>query len=91
MFDRAALIDELHALKNDVARTLHTAAEGVLDSSKSQAETLADQLKTALGDLGETLSQEDEQLARLLANRPVISLASVFALGVAVGLLLRRN
>jgi ElaB/YqjD/DUF883 family membrane-anchored ribosome-binding protein len=91
MFDQAALIDELHALKKDVARTLHMVAEGVFDSSKDQAQALADQIRSALNDLGETLSQEEEQLAKLVTNRPVISLASIFALGVVVGLLLRRH
>ena len=91
MFDQAALMDELQALKKDVSRVLHTTAEGVFDSSKGRAETLADQIKTALNDLGETLSQEDEQLARLIADRPVTSLASAFALGVVVGILMRRH
>jgi len=91
MFDQSALLDELQALKKDVSRVLHTAAEGAFDSSKSRAEALADQIKTALNDLGETLSQEEEQLARLIADRPVTSLASAFALGVVVGILMRRN
>ena len=91
MFDQATLMNELQALKKDVSRVLHTAAEGVFDDSKSRAETLADQIKTALNDLGETLSQEDEQLARLLADRPVTSLVSAFALGVIVGFLMRRH
>jgi len=91
MFDQGALLDELQALKKDVSRVLHTAAEGAFDSSKSRAEELADQIKTALNDLGETLSQEEGQLARLIADRPVTSLASAFALGVVVGILMRRN
>jgi ElaB/YqjD/DUF883 family membrane-anchored ribosome-binding protein len=91
MFDQSALLDELQALKKDVSRVLHTAAEGAFDSSKSQADALADQIKTTLKDLGETLSQEEEQLARLIADRPVASLASAFALGVFVGILMRRN
>jgi len=91
MFDQATLINELQALKKDVSRVLHTTAEGVFDSSKSGAETVAEQIKTAMNDLGETLSQEEQQLARLIADRPMTSLASAFALGVAVGLLLRRN
>ena len=91
MFDQGTLMDELQALKTDVSRLLHTAAEGVFDSSKGRAETLADQIKAALNDLGETLSQEDEQLARLIADRPLTSLASAFALGVVAGFLLRRH
>jgi ElaB/YqjD/DUF883 family membrane-anchored ribosome-binding protein len=84
-------MNELQALKKDVSRVLHTTAEGVFDSSKGRAETLADQIKTALNDFGETLSQEEEQLARLIADRPVTSLASAFALGVVVGILMRRH
>ena len=91
MFDQAALMDELQALKKEISRVLHTTAEGVFDSSKTRAETLADQIKSALNDLGETLSQEEEQLARLIADRPMTSLASAFALGVVAGLLLRRR
>jgi len=90
MFDQGALMDELQALKKDVSRVLHTAADGVFDSSKAGADALADQVKAALDDLGDTLSQEEEQLAKLIADRPLISLASAFALGVVAGLLLRR-
>jgi len=91
MFDHGALTDELQALKRDVSRVMHTAAEGIFDSSKNRAETLADQIKTALSDLGETLSQEEAELSRLIANRPVTSLASAFALGVVIGVLMRRH
>jgi len=91
MFDQGALMDELQALKKDVSRVLHTAADGVFDSSKAGADALAEQVKAALDDLGDTLSQEEEQLAKLIADRPLISLASAFALGVVAGLLLRRH
>jgi ElaB/YqjD/DUF883 family membrane-anchored ribosome-binding protein len=91
MFDQGALMDELHALKNDVSRVLHTAADGVFDSSKAGTDALSDQVRTALNDLGETLSQEEDQLAKLIADRPLASLASAFALGVVAGLLLRRH
>jgi ElaB/YqjD/DUF883 family membrane-anchored ribosome-binding protein len=91
MFEPGTLRDELHTLKEDVSRLLHTTTEGLFDSPKSQAEALANQIKTALNDLGETLSQDEAELARLISNRPVASLASAFALGVVVGLLLRRH
>ena len=91
MFDQGALMDELQALQKDVSRVLHTTAEGVLDSSKNRAEALADQIKTALNDLGESLSQDESELSRLIANRPITSLASAFALGVVVGVLMRRH
>ncbi len=90
MFNQGALMDELQALKTDVSRVLHATADSVFDGSKSRAETLADQIQTALNDFGETLSRDDSELSRLVANRPVTSLASAFALGVVVGLLMRK-
>lgn len=90
MFNQGALMDELQALKTDVSRVLHATADSVFDSSKSRAEALADQIQTALNDFGETLSQDDSELSRLVANRPVTSLASAFALGVVVGVLMRK-
>ena len=54
MFDTEALIDELQALKNDVSRLVQTTGEGIFDASKSRAETLADQIKAALNELGHT-------------------------------------
>jgi ElaB/YqjD/DUF883 family membrane-anchored ribosome-binding protein len=91
MFDQDALMDELQTLKTDVSRLLHATADGIVDRSKGHAETLADQIKTALNDLGEALSQDETELSRLIANRPVTSLASAFALGVVVGVLMRRH
>jgi ElaB/YqjD/DUF883 family membrane-anchored ribosome-binding protein len=91
MFDSKALKDELRALQGDVSRVLHTTAEGLLDGSKSQAEALADQIKAALSELGDAISEDEAELTRLISNRPVASLASAFALGVVVGLLLRRH
>ncbi len=75
----------------DVTRLLSTASEEMFDSSKDRAEALADQIKAALAELGETVSEEQEQLNDLVTERPVASLASAFALGVVVGFMLRRH
>ena len=83
--------EELRALKVDVTRLLSTAGEQMFESSKDRAEILADQIKAALAELGETVSEEQEQLHDILAERPVASLASAFALGVVVGFMLRRH
>lgn len=91
MFDQGALRDELQSLKVDLASMLSNAGEDVLNSSKSRADALADQIKAALNDLGEILGQEEGQIGKLVADRPVASLASAFALGVVVGLALRRH
>ena len=90
MFNSDRMSEELRALKVDVTRLLSTAGEEMFDSSKDRAEALADQIKAVLAELGETVSDE-EQLQGLIAERPVTSLASAFALGVVVGFMLRRH
>ncbi|MBW7961180.1 hypothetical protein [Bradyrhizobium sp. BR 10261] len=91
MFDSDRVSEELRTLKVDVTRLLSTAGEGMFESSKERAEILADQIKAALAELGETVSEDQEQLHDLITGRPVASLASAFALGVVVGFMLRRH
>jgi ElaB/YqjD/DUF883 family membrane-anchored ribosome-binding protein len=91
MFDSSELRDELQALKGDVSRLLSTTSEGVFDASKTRAEALADQIKAALNDLGETLNQQEGNVESIISERPITSLASAFALGVVVGFMLRRH
>ncbi len=91
MFDTGRISDELRELKVDVSRLLNATGEELLETSKSRADALADQIKAALNELGETVSEEQEQLQALVADRPMTSLASAFALGVVVGFMLRRH
>ena len=91
MFDSSELRDELQALKADVSRLLNTTGEEIFDASKNRAEALADQIKAALNDLGETLSEQEGNAESILSERPITSLASAFALGVVVGFMLRRH
>ncbi|EIG62122.1 hypothetical protein [Bradyrhizobium sp. WSM1253] len=91
MFDSDRMSDELRTLKIDVTRLLSTAGEEMFDSSKDRAEALADQIRAALAELGETVDEEQEQLQGLIADRPITPLASAFALGVVVGFMLRRH
>ncbi|WFU83814.1 hypothetical protein QA645_14025 [Bradyrhizobium sp. CIAT3101] len=91
MFDTGRMSDELKALKIDVTNLLNTAGEGMFETSKDRTEALAAQIKAALAELGETVGDEQEQLHDLVAERPVASLASAFALGVVVGFMLRRH
>ena len=91
MFNQGELKDELQALKGEVSRLLSTAGEGIFDASRSHAEALADQIKAALSDLGETLSEQEEHVGDIISERPIATLASAFALGVVVGFMLRRH
>jgi ElaB/YqjD/DUF883 family membrane-anchored ribosome-binding protein len=91
MFDSSELREELQALKGDVSRILNTTGEGIFDATRNGAEALADQIKAALNELGETLSEEEDHVEKLIADRPITSIASAFALGVVVGFMLRRH
>jgi len=63
----------------------------MFEAAEIRSEALADQIKASLSELGETLSEEEEHVERLIAERPMAALASAFALGIAIGFLLRRN
>jgi ElaB/YqjD/DUF883 family membrane-anchored ribosome-binding protein len=91
MFDSSELGDELQALKGDVARLLNTTSEGIFDASKSRAEALADQIKAAMNNLSETLSEQETHVEHIISDRPIASLASAFALGVVIGFMLRGH
>jgi ElaB/YqjD/DUF883 family membrane-anchored ribosome-binding protein len=91
MFQTNELMDELQALKRDVSRLLNSTGEELFDAAKSGAETLADQIKVALNDLGETLGQQEDRIGEILSDRPIATLASAFALGVVVGFMMRRH
>jgi len=91
MFDSSELRNELQALKGDVSRLLNTTSEGIFDASRNRAEALADQVKAVLNGLGETLSEQEDHVGKLISDRPITSLASAFALGVVIGFMLRRH
>ncbi len=91
MFNRSELGDELQALQSEVSRLMNTTGEGIFDPAKNRCEALADQIKAALGELGETLSEQEDHVEKLIAERPVTSMASAFALGVVIGFMLRRH
>lgn len=91
MFDPSEWRDELQTLKGDVARLLNTTSDGVFDTAKSRADALTDQIKAALNDLSETLSEQQGHAEHIISDRPITSLASAFALGVVVGFMLRRH
>jgi ElaB/YqjD/DUF883 family membrane-anchored ribosome-binding protein len=91
MFDSRELRDELQALKGDLSRLLNTTSDEIFDASKTRAEALADQIKSALNELSDTLSEQEGHIEKLISDRPITTLASTFALGVVVGFMLRRH
>jgi len=91
MSDSGELRDELLALKADVSRLLTATGEELFDTSKNHAGALADQIKAALSELGDTLSEQEEHLESIISERPITSLAAAFALGAIIGFMLRRH
>lgn len=91
MFNSSELNDELHALKSEVSRLLNAGGDGMFDAAKNSADALADQIKAALNELGETLSEQEDHVETLIAERPIATMASAFALGVVIGFMLRRH
>lgn len=90
MFDTSAIRDELEVLKRDLSGLLTQAEHAIIEGAKSHADPAAEQIKAALEDLGETLEREGTEVEELVAKHPVAAIASALALGVVVGLLLRR-
>jgi ElaB/YqjD/DUF883 family membrane-anchored ribosome-binding protein len=91
MFKSGELGDELLALKSEMSRLLSVPADDMLEAARNRSEALTDQIKATLSELGETLSEEEEHVERLIAERPIAALASAFALGVAISFMLRRH
>jgi len=90
MSTSSELRDELLALKADAVRLLGTAGDEMLKTSREHADALAEQLKSALEEIGRNLDQEEKQIEKLVAERPIAALACAFAVGIVVGLALRR-
>jgi ElaB/YqjD/DUF883 family membrane-anchored ribosome-binding protein len=91
MFKSSELGDELMALKSEMSRLLGMPADDMIGAARNKSEAVAEQIKATLSDLSETLSDEEEHIERLIAERPVAAIASAFALGIAVGFMLRRH
>ena len=91
MVKSSELGDELNALKSELSHLTSASADDMFDAAKSRSDALAGQIKDTLTEFGETLSAEEEHVERLIAERPIAALASAFALGIAVGFILRRH
>jgi ElaB/YqjD/DUF883 family membrane-anchored ribosome-binding protein len=90
MLTSIELRDELLALKADAERLLGTAGDEMLKASRERADRFAEQFKTTLDELGENPGQEEKQVEKLVAERPIAALACTFAVGIVVGFALRR-
>jgi ElaB/YqjD/DUF883 family membrane-anchored ribosome-binding protein len=90
MFHSSELNDELQTLKSELSGLLNNHGAGMFDAANSRANALADQIKASLNELGEMLSEQEEHAEALIAERPIATMASAFALGVVIGFMLRK-
>jgi hypothetical protein len=81
----------LLALKSEMSRLLICLPTTCLTPRGTDPKRSPTQIKATLSELGETLSEEEEHVERLIAERPIAALASAFALGIAIGFMLRRH
>jgi len=73
MFNSNELGKELQALKVDLSRLLDGKRDGFVDTSRAAADTLADQVTTAVNELNETLTGDESQIRQLISDRPVVT------------------
>jgi len=86
--DPAISGNELDVLTRELGRLLKTV--GRSGSDASGMESTAARLAAAVDALGADLGKADIRVERLIRAHPLTAAASAFALGIAVGLLLRR-
>ncbi len=90
MFDASELSNELQTLKSELSRLLNNDGDEMFDAAKSRADALSDQIKAALNELGETLSEQEDHVEAMITEHPIATTASAFALGIVIGFMLRR-
>lgn len=91
MFHSSGLSNELQELEEEVARLLNTSTHSIFDVAKNCADTLLDEIRTSLNELGAILSEEESQIEKIVADRPITAIASALALGVVIGFMLRKH
>ncbi len=86
--DPTTLRTELDSLTRELSQLLRGAGA---PRDNPDAQPAAGMLAAAIEALGMRLSETDVQVERMIRDRPIVATASAFALGLAVGLLLRRT
>ncbi|MGJ4897608.1 MULTISPECIES: hypothetical protein [unclassified Bradyrhizobium] len=87
--DPTTLRTELESLTRELSQLLRGA--GTPRDNPDAQPAAAGMLAAAIEVLDMRLSETDVQVERMIRDRPIVATASAFALGLAVGLLLRRT
>ncbi|GLH77467.1 hypothetical protein SSBR45G_23750 [Bradyrhizobium sp. SSBR45G] len=86
--DPAILRNELDALTREVGRLMRNTGG---HRAGPDGQPIAEPTAAAIGSLSAGLRDADFHIERLIQARPIMAAAAAFAVGVAVGLLLRRT
>ncbi|NIX76375.1 hypothetical protein [Microvirga terricola] len=87
-----ALQAELRKMpKSETRGNAESRAQARAEENAAPTENAADELEAQLSDLGDALSGYAGQAEDFIAKHPLVSVLTAFALGVAIGGLLRRD
>jgi ElaB/YqjD/DUF883 family membrane-anchored ribosome-binding protein len=85
--DPAIIRNELDALAQELGQLLRNVGARHAGSAQPSSEPVA----AVIDVLGTALNEADFEVERLIRARPIMATATAFAIGMAVGLLLRRT
>ncbi|NPV22879.1 hypothetical protein [Bradyrhizobium aeschynomenes] len=86
--DPVIIRNELDVLGQELRQLLRDAGARHADSN---AQTSSEPVAAAIDVLSAALNEADVEVERLIRARPIIATAAAFAIGMTIGLLLRRS
>lgn len=84
------IIAELQSLKAEVARILDAKSEEFRSVSKAHIDALGQKMRESLGEVGAALKNEEEGIEKIVAAHRIPALAAALAIGIVVGVTMRR-
>ena len=88
---RRDIRDELQTLRRELADALLKESHVKLDGAEQSMNSITAQLDTALKELRDALETQESHVEDFVRDHPIASVASSFALGLVIGLLVRRR
>ena len=88
---RHEILDELHALKQDVTRLVGSRTEEWCEASSQKAKDIAADVKAFLTDFRDAIALEEEDIERVFAGRAATALTTALVLGIVIGWALRKK
>lgn len=83
--------EELDGLKDELSKLARDNAAAAMSASREKIDEAAKLLGGVVDDIEQAVAHEEENVEQFIAGHPVISVASAFLVGIAVGVVLRRR